>query len=613
MSNLTTSEKKAMWETVRLKRRKQISDLKNASLKSILKMLSLRTTGVKKDLVERLTMEMETVYILSSNLRADRQSRLTALDRLKILFTEVDKFLGPAKISAVPANKLASAAPAYASSYHAAIPLNTAPTTTTTYTSAPRTAPPQNNAAIIELGRTSHQLVTSAPTHPDPSFAPSLLPLGPLPSPLLAPPKPGNCRHISARLGQYGLTTLPYTVDPHNSPFGNETRLSTDYYRTFQRFSRVDPSLKLLFPKGPQSTRPLVFHTFSSQPVRSSFHCPKMMREEHPVTAGHMLFTLPPQTQYLALPPQTPPLPWIQKHYQVILRALPLTKPANKADVHTWPKDVEVFVNNVESRNIKQRKQASHDRSLWKGHCYPLDITSSLYPNDLPNSVTVLSKDPELYVFELALLEKVPTDVVVSSFLEKAAHRTLSAQESQVRATKYVQDQTISLDEDPEMEQEITTTFLSLNDPTSMQLIDVPVRGNACKHVQCFDLKYFMEMNAFPSVRRWLCPCCEKVLEPDSLVKDLLIQLFLDKFKGEGVGEVGEDGEEEKKTRVAFKSDSTWDLRVPATRKSLSNKKRKRALSPTREEAGGGAPAGGGGESSSSGRVDAPIEIIEID
>jgi hypothetical protein len=56
---------------------------------------------------------------------------------------------------------------------------------------------------------------------------------------------------------------------------------------------------------------------------------------------------------------------------------------------------------------------------------------------------------------------------------------------------------------------------LSLKCPISLSRIKIPVRGKHCKHVQCFDLRSFVEENS------WICPCCNSsILDLRMLVVD---------------------------------------------------------------------------------------------
>ena len=56
--------------------------------------------------------------------------------------------------------------------------------------------------------------------------------------------------------------------------------------------------------------------------------------------------------------------------------------------------------------------------------------------------------------------------------------------------------------------------------PSGGQPISTPVRGARCTHLQCFDLRTFLEMNQAYSAGRWRCPVCSRVTHPAALRVD---------------------------------------------------------------------------------------------
>jgi hypothetical protein len=77
--------------------------------------------------------------------------------------------------------------------------------------------------------------------------------------------------------------------------------------------------------------------------------------------------------------------------------------------------------------------------------------------------------------------------------------------------------------------------------PISYMRIQQPARGRQCRHVQCFDLVMFLEFAHRHA--SWLCPCCNKPLNP----KEIHVDALFAEVSGGGVGRRGvwgEDGEE---------------------------------------------------------------------
>jgi hypothetical protein len=181
----------------------------------------------------------------------------------------------------------------------------------------------------------------------------------------------------------------------------------------------------------------------------------------------------------------------IRTSFRFLLRAVPLAPGAGKPDVMLWPKDLEVYVNSKYVANIKQRKQQSHDKTLWKGMCHSIDLTDGMF-FDSYNTVIVTSQDAERFAFQLAMVEVTSKDAVFADFSTRVVAHQLPLVSATARAINYVNSQLVSIDEDEGEdagEPTVQTAFLSLRDPISRQPIQTPVRGAKCAHVQCFDLK----------------------------------------------------------------------------------------------------------------------------
>ncbi|KAI9331493.1 hypothetical protein BDR26DRAFT_922107 [Obelidium mucronatum] len=55
----------------------------------------------------------------------------------------------------------------------------------------------------------------------------------------------------------------------------------------------------------------------------------------------------------------------------------------------------------------------------------------------------------------------------------------------------------------------LTEEHVSLKDPVTRSRITVPARGNLCRHPQCFDLEYYLQLNQTHPT--WTCPVCSKL------------------------------------------------------------------------------------------------------
>jgi hypothetical protein len=85
---------------------------------------------------------------------------------------------------------------------------------------------------------------------------------------------------------------------------------------------------------------------------------------------------------------------------RVLLRMLPLTRTEydkkHHSDSHQWPIGTFIQLSLGTSQQVllaTQRRQQSHDPTLWKGLCHPLDITSILNITDTPFSLKICCRE----------------------------------------------------------------------------------------------------------------------------------------------------------------------------------------------------------------------------
>lgn len=68
---------------------------------------------------------------------------------------------------------------------------------------------------------------------------------------------------------------------------------------------------------------------------------------------------------------------------------------------------------------------------------------------------------------------------------------------------------------------------ISLRCPIGKTVIETPVRGRDCNHLQCFDLRNFLHANKNPSSGRWRCGVCQSFLCCEDLVRCGLFDAML--------------------------------------------------------------------------------------
>ena len=166
--------------------------------------------------------------------------------------------------------------------------------------------------------------------------------------------------------------------------------------------------------------------------------------------------------------------------------------------VHAWPRHGLLFIDGKVAMEFCASPSS------------PLNITRLLGVGR--HHINLFSLDTaELYVCAVALVKPLTNQQVknqLTSFTEAQStairHRTFAVKNSQVL---------------------LQSVRISLKCPSSSQLIDCPVRGAYCKHIQCFNLMPFLDAQRVFTPKRWRCPICGKpcvILKEDLTIKALV-------------------------------------------------------------------------------------------
>lgn len=188
----------------------------------------------------------------------------------------------------------------------------------------------------------------------------------------------------------------------------------------------------------------------------------------------------------------------------------------------TWPGEMYTFFNET-AIELPRKQHFRHDR--------PAELTDLAVegPNvvkiSLPDSKCNLSEDSNFFL---------AVEVVLTAsryFLENgvrgARHTTAEETKKKIarRLTSSPDDDVVAAD---------TTLSISLADPFSATMVEVPVRGVDCEHIECFDLGNWLASR--PSKRSgcgepsladcWKCPICERDARPHRLhIDDFLVEV----------------------------------------------------------------------------------------
>lgn len=242
-----------------------------------------------------------------------------------------------------------------------------------------------------------------------------------------------------------------------------------------------------------------------------------------------------------------------------------LTFPENEwVDAPTvWPDSLTVKVNEDGYATLLRRQGSNSD--------IPCEIAHMLRPGRNSVSVAVLSEAPPGHAF-FGAVEVVDTatqkPIINSTLEERSLPETETISLIKSRLTAGGDDDDIQV-VDPEI-------YISVADPISGSLVELPCRGDTCRHLDVFDLRALLESRRPKScphqrnrrtcrtcvanpgiwpdvtpIKGWACPICGGDVRPGHIVVDKFLQGVVEKLK-EKVGE------ESSATAVYVDGDGEW-------------------------------------------------------
>ncbi|XP_056097770.1 zinc finger MIZ domain-containing protein 1a [Rhinichthys klamathensis goyatoka] len=167
--------------------------------------------------------------------------------------------------------------------------------------------------------------------------------------------------------------------------------------------------------------------------------------------------------------------------------------------MHTnWPASVQVSVNATPLTIERGDNKTSHKALHLKHVCQPGRNTIQITVSACCCS----------HLFVLQLVHRPSVRSVLQGLLRK---RLLTAEHCITKVKRNFSSVAVSvagagLNADDGVEQ--TAIKVSLKCPITFRRIQLPARGHDCKHVQCFDLESYLELNCERGT--WRCPVCNK-------------------------------------------------------------------------------------------------------
>lgn len=173
-----------------------------------------------------------------------------------------------------------------------------------------------------------------------------------------------------------------------------------------------------------------------------------------------------------------------------------------------FPNQIEVKVNNEDVKsNFKGLKNTA-------GSTKPADITTYIRKlTGYANQISIC----------YALTQKRFTFIVRLVRRQSAADLAERIKKARVIPKQQVIDEMNKANADPDIA--ATSSKMSLKDPVSITRITMPIRSTVCQHNQCFDGRYFMELQE--QAPTWSCPICAKTVSFESLCVDKYFEEIL--------------------------------------------------------------------------------------
>ncbi|KAF3037920.1 hypothetical protein E8E12_002250 [Didymella heteroderae] len=161
-------------------------------------------------------------------------------------------------------------------------------------------------------------------------------------------------------------------------------------------------------------------------------------------------------------------------------------------------------------------------KKLHYGKDLPVDLTSMVKKDENVLEISVMSNsDDHNYRNYLVAVEFL--GVMTGQSIEKRCREKAVAAQAVISDIKRKLSPSATDDDDIVLME--STLTINLRDPFSASKIcDIPVRGKACLHNECFDLDTFLETRPrkgdMTAADQWRCPICKADARPNSLAVD---------------------------------------------------------------------------------------------
>lgn len=255
---------------------------------------------------------------------------------------------------------------------------------------------------------------------------------------------------------------------------------------------------------------------------------------------------------------------------------------------NVWP-DILLF--QINGHYLESRKKLHHAQYL------PIDLSLYLQPGENVLKIYILpgSQDRRQYAIAVEMISVTSHDSILSKVPLIPSTDSLSTIKRSLAA---------SPDDDDEVTMTSSSLTIPLFDPYHADRIcNIPARGTACLHRDCFDLETFLsqckreEPGYASSPDSWRCPICKGDVRPQTLIKDGFLMEVRQKLEEQGA----------LNTRaIVVEADGSWKPKAEPQATGV------KSPSLEREEGSSDKTETAGDQGSAKGKQKA-VEVIELD
>lgn len=138
------------------------------------------------------------------------------------------------------------------------------------------------------------------------------------------------------------------------------------------------------------------------------------------------------------------------------------------------------------------------------------------------------------YIIGLFLTKKITCNDILDMIISES---TLSIEVSRAHFKNILEDTIHSSSINNQLQDESSDEIICLNKdqylntlcPLTMDIIELPGRGSFCHHINCFDIRAFVQINSTIKAfnTRWKCPLCYQIIRPSMLKVDSFAKIII--------------------------------------------------------------------------------------